>query len=187
VHGDGSFLIRAKELSDWVIAHFSEEGTGYFYYTHAAQDDVIVRKREVYDGAVPSGNAVMATNLLYLGTIFDLADWKQRAARNTRGLKDVIRRYPGSFGVWATLLNGLTYQLYEIVLSGSHSAQKHLEFLTKWVPNRAFQLSSVARPELPLLRNKPVEGVSQFFLCRNYSCQQPVKEVSELMTLIKNS
>ncbi len=47
------------------------------------------------------------------------------------GLKDVIKRYPGSFAVWATLLNGLTYPLYEIVLAGTYSEEKHLEFLRK--------------------------------------------------------
>ena len=187
VTGDAAYLIRAKELADWVIAHFSEEETGYFYYTHADQDDVIVRKREVYDGATPSGNSVMATNLLYLGTVFDLHDWKQRAEGNAAGLKEMIKRYPGSFGVWATLLNACTYPLYEIVLAGDSSDKKHREFLAKGIPNRVFQITSVTHFDFPLLRNKPVQGPSQFFLCRDYSCQQPVKEVSELMGLLKNS
>ncbi len=34
ITGDATYLTRAKELSDWVIEHFSEEETGYFYYTH---------------------------------------------------------------------------------------------------------------------------------------------------------
>jgi uncharacterized protein YyaL (SSP411 family) len=187
VTGEVQWLIRAKELTDWVIEHFSEAETGYFYYTHQGQDDVIVRKREVYDGAIPSGNAVMAANLLYLGTVFDLNEWKQRAARNTGGLKDLIKRYPGSFGVWATVINGFTYQLYEIVLAGAYSKENHQEFLKKAIPNRVFQVSSVTHPDLPILRNKPVQGPSQFFLCRDYSCQKPVKEVAELIRLIKNS
>ncbi len=187
VTGDPSHLLRAKELADWVIANFSEEDTGYFYYTASAQDDVIVRKREVYDGAIPSGNSVMAANLLYLGTIFDLPDWKKRAARNAAGLKGMVMRYPGSFGVWATLINALSYQLNEIVLAGSFSEQKHREFLAKGIPNRVFQISSVTHSDFPLLRNKPVQGPPQFFLCRDYACQQPVKEVAELLDLLKNS
>jgi uncharacterized protein len=187
VTGDGSFLIRAKELSDWVIAHFSEEETGFFYYTHADQDDLIVRKREVYDGATPSGNSVMATNLFYLGTVFDLSTWKQRAEENAGSLIEITKRFPGSFGVWATLLNSLTYPLYEIVLSGDSDDKKHREFLAKGIPNRVFQTTSVTPLEFPILRNKPVQGPSRFFLCRDYACQQPVKEVSELLALIKNS
>jgi uncharacterized protein YyaL (SSP411 family) len=187
ITGEVSYLIRAKELSDWVIENFSEEETGYFYYTHAGQDDLIVRKREVYDGATASGNSVMAANLLYLGTAFDLVEWKERAGRNVTGLKELILRYPGSFGVWATLLNGFTYQLYEVVLAGTYSEEKHLEFLRLGVPNRVFQLTSGTYFNFPLLRNKPVVGQSQFFLCRDYSCQQPVIEVAELFSLIKNS
>jgi len=187
ITGDSSYLIRARELSDWVIENFSEEETGYFYYTHAGQDDVIVRKREIYDGATPSGNSVMTGNLFYLGTVFDLQEWKTRAINNVTGLKDMVLRYPGSFGVWATLINGVTYQLNEIVLSGSQIEKKHLEFLKMGIPNRVFQITSVTHPDLPLLRNKPVEGIPQFFLCRDYSCQQPVKEVAELADLIKNS
>jgi uncharacterized protein YyaL (SSP411 family) len=187
ITGEVSYLIRAKDMTDWVIENFSEEETGYFYYTHLGQDDVIVRKREVYDGATASGNSVMAANLLYLGTVFDLEKWKQRAGRNMAGLKELILRYPGSFGVWATLLNALTYQLYEVVLAGTYSEEKHLEFLRLGVPNRVFQLTSVTYFNLPLLRNKPILGQSQFFLCREYSCQQPVKEVAELYDLIKNS
>ena len=194
VTGEADFLMRARTLTRWVIENFSEGDTGYFFYTHAAQNDVIVRKRDIYDGATPSGNAVMALNLLYLGTVFDVSEWKQRAIANVAGLKDVIKRYPGSFAFWATLINAVTYQLYEIVLAGTYSVEKHKEFLEKAVPNRVFQISSVSHqisfvnhPELPILRNKPVVGQSQFFLCRDYSCQQPVKEVSDLIRLIKNS
>jgi uncharacterized protein YyaL (SSP411 family) len=187
ITGEASYLIRAKELTELVIENFSEKDTGYFYYTHTGQDDLIVRKREVYDGPTASGNSVMAANLLYLGKVFDLEEWKQRSARNAGGMKEVILRYPGSFGVWATLLNGLTYQLYEIVLAGSQAEKKHLDFLKKGIPNRVFQISSVTHPDLPLLINKPASGPSQFFLCRDYACQQPVTEVAELVSLIKNS
>jgi len=194
VTGEVKFLISARTLTQWVLENFSEEDTGYFFYTHSAQNDVIVRKRDVYDGATPSGNAVMALNLLYLGTVFDVNEWKQRAVGNAAGLKDVIKRYPGSFAFWATMINALTYPLYEIVLAGTYSMEKHKEFLKKAFPNRVFQISSVSHqissvnhPELPILRNKPVEGPSQFFLCRDYSCQQPVKEVSDLIRLLKNS
>jgi hypothetical protein len=194
VTGEADFLIRAKTLTHWVIENFSEEDTGYFFYTHRAQDDVIVRKRDIYDGATPSGNSVMALNLLYLGTVFDVSEWKQRAAGNAAGLKEVIKRYPGSFAFWATLINAFTYPLYEVVLAGTYSVEKHKEFLEKSIPNRVFQISSVSHqissvnhPELPILRNKPVVGQSQFFLCRDYSCQQPVKEVSDLIRLLKNS
>ncbi len=187
VTGDSFWLLQARELTGQVIADFSEDDSGYFYYTHQEQDDVIVRKREVLDSALPSGNSVMASNLLYLGTVFDLQEWKARAVRNTAGLKDMIIRYPGSFGIWATLLNACTYQQYEVVLAGTPSEEKLREFLAEVIPNRVFQRHSVSQIDFPLLRNKPIQGPPQFFLCRNYTCQQPVREVAELVSLLKNS
>ena len=187
VTGDSSYLLKAKDIAHEVIINFSEEDSGYFYYTHKDQDDVIVRKREVFDNALPSGNSVMAANLQYLGTVFDLQDWKLRAEQNTAGLKEMIIRYPGSFGIWATLLNAFTYQQYEIVLAGAPSEEKLLEFLAEVIPNRVFQQNSVSQIDFPLLRNKPIQGQAQFFLCRDYTCQQPVREVAELVSLLKNS
>jgi uncharacterized protein YyaL (SSP411 family) len=110
-----------------------------------------------------------------------------RAVSNTAGLKDMIIRYPGSFGIWATLLNACTYQQYEVVLAGTPSEEKLREFLAEVIPNRVFQRHSVSQIDFPLLRNKPIQGPPQFFLCRNYTCQQPVREVAELVSLLKNS
>ncbi|MEJ0083623.1 MAG: hypothetical protein WDM78_22340 [Puia sp.] len=70
VTGEADFLIRARTLTEWVIKNFSEEDTGYFFYTHAAQNDVIVRKRDIYDGATPSGNSVMALKFVISGNRF---------------------------------------------------------------------------------------------------------------------
>lgn len=184
ITGNGAYLKKALELTKWVLVNFSDDETGYFFFTHEKQEDVIVRKKEVYDGAVPSGNSVMATNLLYLGITFDIDEWKQRSAGACRGLNAAILKCPGSFGIWATLLNALSYEMYEIVLSGEKKEGKHVEFLAEFVPNRIFQLTSINHADFPLLGKKPVTGLSQFFLCRHYSCQQPVTEVNELLRLM---
>ena len=60
VTGKADYLLSAKKIVDKVILDFSDEETDFFWFTGSEQKDVIVRKKEVYDGAVPSGNAVMA-------------------------------------------------------------------------------------------------------------------------------
>jgi uncharacterized protein YyaL (SSP411 family) len=181
----GAYLRQAETLMRWVIRFFSEPETGYFFYTHEDQDDVIVRKKETYDGALPSGNAVMATNLLYLGIALDLPEWKEWGARLCAGMSSLLLKYPGSFGIWATLLNACTYGMNEIVLGGDEEQrEKQQAFLARFVPNRVFQLTSEDRTGFPLLRNKPVAGMSRFFLCRDYACQPPVTELDELLQLM---
>ncbi|MGR9839062.1 hypothetical protein ACUOH4_26765, partial [Escherichia coli] len=53
VTGDLSYLIRAKSIAAYVIANFEESSSGFFFYTPAHQTDILMRKKEVYDGATP--------------------------------------------------------------------------------------------------------------------------------------
>jgi uncharacterized protein YyaL (SSP411 family) len=57
ITGEANYLKDATEIADYVIAHFSDEEGPYFYFTNNEQKDVIVRKKEIYDGATPSENA----------------------------------------------------------------------------------------------------------------------------------
>ena len=85
---------------------------------------MIVRKKELYDGAIPSGNAVMAWNLYYLGIVFDRQDWVDRAVGMCKALEQVVLKYPTSFGVWATLMQSLAYGIPEIALIGENFGEE---------------------------------------------------------------
>jgi uncharacterized protein YyaL (SSP411 family) len=119
ISGNADYLYRAKALTQGVIDRFSEEETGFFFYTHSGQQDVIVRKKEVYDGAIPSGNAIMAFNLQYIGVVFDVTSWRERAIKMGAGLEQAVHRYPGSFGVWATMILSIVGGIAEIAIIGN--------------------------------------------------------------------
>ena len=80
ITADTNWLMKAKAITEFVIENFSEAGHRVSFFTHRSdQKDVIVRKKEVYDGAVPSGNSVMAYNLYQLVIFFDKKEWKERS------------------------------------------------------------------------------------------------------------
>jgi uncharacterized protein YyaL (SSP411 family) len=184
ITGDSQYLRQAKEITGWVIENFSEKETGFFFFTHKDQRDLIFRKKEIYDGAVPSGNAIMAFNMIYLSTLFDLPAWKTIAISNCRALTAMITKYPSSFGIWATLLQAITYTIPEIVVLGAEPEKVCKEFLSNFIPYRVFQSATSANDEFPLLRDKPLSLKPQLFLCQNYTCQTPVTEVNELILLL---
>jgi uncharacterized protein YyaL (SSP411 family) len=186
ITGDSGYLVEAREVLEEVIAHFSEEGTGFFYFTHDGQTDLILRKKEIYDGAIPSGNSVMAFNLLYLSLLFDQPSWADRSRQMAEALRRVVQGYPGSFGIWATLFQALTYSIPEIAITARRPEDARKEFLSQLIPYRVFQSSSQEDTHFPLLRDKPVGEVPQFFLCENYACQPPVNELSALIRLLGN-
>jgi uncharacterized protein len=185
ITSDSGYLHKAKELAEYVIENFSEPETGFFFYTHANQKDVIVRKKEVYDGATPSGNAIMALNLFSLAIIFDEPSWKERANQITLALREVVVKHPGSFGVWAGFLQALTFGVPEIVLIGENFENRHLDFLRIFIPFSIFQSATLSDKQFPLLARKPFSSVPQFFLCKDYACQQPVTETDELIRQLK--
>jgi uncharacterized protein len=184
VTGNTGYLEEARELTAYVTGYFRDEDSGYFFFTHQEQEDVIFRKKEIYDGAVPSGNAVMCHNMLYLSVVFNEPSWKQNVLALGAGLSKLIIQYPGSFGIWATLLFSITYGIREIVLAGTQSGTEHIQFLSNYIPDRVFQMASPGHDDFPLLRNKPLTGIAQYFLCREYSCQNPVNELTELIRLL---
>jgi uncharacterized protein len=186
ITGDSGYLVEAREVLEEVIAHFSEEGTSFFYFTHDGQTDLILRKKEIYDGAIPSGNSVMAFNLLYLSLLFDQPSWADRSRQMADAVRRVVPGYPGSFGIWATLFQALTYTIPEIAITARRPEDARKEFLSQLIPYRVFQSSSQEDTHFPLVRDKPVGEVPQFFLCENYACQPPVNELSALIRLLGN-
>ncbi|MBL7699596.1 MAG: thioredoxin domain-containing protein [Chitinophagaceae bacterium] len=181
---DASYLEKVKTLIKWCFEHFSDDETGYFYFTNDLQDDVIIRKKELYDGAVPSGNSLMAWNLYYCGVIFDHAAWRERAVKMCSGLKDVVKKYPGSFGVWAMLMQSLSKGVPEIAVIGGNLDTFLRDLLRIFIPFRIVQSSPTETKDFPLLAGKKSSSTPIVYLCKDYSCQTPVNEVSEFKKML---
>jgi uncharacterized protein YyaL (SSP411 family) len=183
ITGDGQYLIKARDLAEEVIENFSEPETGFFFYTHQTQSDIIVRKKEVYDGAVPSGNAVMAQNLLYLSIVFDRTEWGRRSQDMLRSLHKAITKYPGSFGVWAITIQLVTRGMLEIAIIGQQAKDFLCPVLERFIPNKILQSEETNSPFFPLLRGKTggEKGGTAFYVCEKYACKAPFFTVEALL------
>lgn len=187
ITADIDWLTRAKEITHFVQAHFKENDTGFFFYTPAGQQDVIVRKKEVYDGAVPSGNSVMAYNLHRLGILFDIPAWRQQSLDMVASLGNGLTRYPTSFGNWACLLQEMVEGTNEIAILGEGYQVLQNEVLRKYIPHKVLMAAGLGQKEYPLLASKTVVSRTAVYLCRNYTCQLPVFSANELMLLINRA
>lgn len=181
ITGNSSYLNAAAGIIEYLDRNFEDEDGIFYYYSHAGQDDILVRKKELYDGAVPSGNSVMAWNLLYLGTVFGREAWKTRSRMMAAKMENLVSKYPVSFGFWATQMQVAAYDLQEIVFTGIDIQDLQKEFLRKFIPNRIFQSATIVNNTFPLLLSKPVSNTPLMFLCKNYACQQPVTELDEFV------
>ncbi|HEX2682773.1 MAG TPA: thioredoxin domain-containing protein [Ferruginibacter sp.] len=185
ITGNTQWLEEAGKITAFVTDQFSEVDTGFFFYTREGQTDIIVRKKEVYDGAVPSGNAVMADNLYHLSLLLDRPEWGQRARDMVLSLGKAIIKYPTSFGVWAGLLQEIATGTREVVVMGEQYEAVLKELLAQYIPHRVLMASGKEK-NYPLLSGKPVYTKTSIWLCFNYSCKQPVYSTQELMALINS-
>ncbi|MBC7947860.1 MAG: thioredoxin domain-containing protein [Chitinophagaceae bacterium] len=184
ITGSKEWLLKARDLTERVIERFSEEETPFFYYTNVGQEDVIVRKREIYDGAVPSGNSVMATNLHHLGLLFDRFEWRDRAKEMLDAIGLVATKYPTSFGIWACLLQEVITGTSEIAIIGKSNERLRRELYAEFLPYRVLLTSNNTDKNFPLLSGKVEDENALIYLCKDYVCQQPVDTIERFMSLI---
>jgi uncharacterized protein len=180
-----AYLNTAKELSQFVIENFADAETGYFFFTHKNQTDIIFRKKEVYDGATPSGNSIMAENLLYLSVIFNNSNLYAVAEKITTALGTAIIKYPTSFGIWASLLLRNTFGINEVVIAGNNFTNLRNQLLQMYLPGKILQCGSGRNSDFPLLKGKNPVNETLIYLCRQYSCQTPVISIDGLVEQIK--
>jgi uncharacterized protein len=174
----------ARDITEWVTAHFSDEASLFFYFTSQQQEDVLVRKKEIYDGATPSGNSVMARNLYKLSIIYDRMEWKSRSEEMAITLGEVILKYPTSFGVWLSHLFEIIFGTNEIAILGKDKQMYLGKILALSIPFELVMAAEKTDPRYPLLAEKPdSEGIC-IYLCRNYACRQPVDSVEGLLDLL---
>ncbi|WP_295126765.1 thioredoxin domain-containing protein [uncultured Chitinophaga sp.] len=183
VTGNLFYIRRAKDLTKFVEAAFGDEDEIYFYYTATGQTDVIVRKKEIYDGAVPSGNAVMACNLWYLSIVFDQRKWAERATGMVSGLAQTATRYPTSFGVWASLLMQMVLGTKELAVVGTDYKGRMNDINKKYIPFKVLLGVEREEKDMPLLVERFAEGETLIYLCEHYACVKPVKYIEEIINL----
>ena len=184
ITSETQWLSKAKDLLVLVKNNFEEKETGYFFFTAQAQKDVIVRKKEVYDGAVPSGNAVMLFNLICLSIVFDQPQWREQAVKNAASILQAVIKYPGSFGVWASVIFDQVVGINEIAIVGTDFSGYRDTLINHYLPNKITQTSFTSNPRFPLLRDKGTGSQTLLYLCKNYTCHQPVTTVNSLVELI---
>jgi uncharacterized protein YyaL (SSP411 family) len=177
---DEQWLSLSKNIADHVIQHFYNVSTGMFFYTSISDDPLIARKTETSDNVIPSSNSSMAKVLYHLGMIYDNKDYLDKAKRALMNVQENIAGYPGYYGNWAMLMDYFIEEPYEVAITGDKALELLQQFNQQFLPNCIF-LGSQTASSLPLLEGKYKPGETLIYVCKNKTCQLPVRTVSEAM------
>jgi uncharacterized protein len=176
-----SYLYEAKALCEYVLQNFLDTNDNLFYFTSEKQTDILLRKKDLYDNATPSGNSTMLRNLQRLGILFDDAHYKTLTINMLQAVGDVIERYPSGFAKWASGFLSIVFPPLEIAIVGNEAFEKVLQINELFLPNKIVMASVEEDNTLPLLKGKENEGDTYIYICQDYACKMPVKTVNEML------
>ncbi len=182
--GNQQYLLDAQSITLYLMEHFVQIDTGFFYYTHKDQQDLILRKVEIYDSAIPSGNSIMAENLLYLSAIFDQKEWHQQANKMMVAMSPLLVKYPSSFGVWCFSILKQVQGVLEIVITGDNQEVLNSNISSLYLPNKILQRSNKFKA-FPLFQHKEFQQGAMAYVCKNQACLPPVRNMDDFKELIK--
>ncbi len=184
------YLKQAVELNKKFIENFWDEEEGGFYTTENGSEELLGRKKELYDGALPSANSAAMLNLLRLGRMTGNTDLEDMTDKMNRLFSHQIKKAPTGFGF---ALQSISFAAHskEIIIVGHKQTDVTKEMVAvlheRFLPNAVVLLKEPADEKItkiaPFLKNFEMkDGKTTAYVCENYSCEKPVSLISKLKT-----
>jgi uncharacterized protein len=176
-----SYLSLAGKYTAHVLSYFYDESSGLFYFTGTNQKDIILRRKDLYDNATPSGNSTMALNLQQLSVLLNKPEWAEIANRMLFSVQETVERYPLSFERWAMALLYKTFPMLEIAVLGNNAENKAMSITGQFVPNKVVVASKVQTNVLSLFEGKEIHDDTYIYVCQDFACQRPVLDFNDFV------
>ena len=182
------YLAAAAELMEIALEDFLDQH-GAFYFTSARSKELLVRKKEFYDGASPSGNSVMLDNLITLARYTGNAKWEDIAQKMLDQYAGLIERQPSVYTRMMTALEKLIGQKEQLVIAGEMGPemQEALSNLQPLFDDEIILVKTAANSQLlgklaPFTRDMSQTGKEPtYYLCRGNACQSPTNNLSQIL------
>ena len=182
---DVAWLDDARDVADRLLDLFSDDEQGGFFTTGVDAEALIVRPKDVQDGATPSANSLAAHGLLRLAALTGESRYENPARRWLEVLAPVLGEHPTAFAYLLAALERSLAAPLEVALIGEGPplAALRREVLGRLLPN-AVTLSAPPGPgddRSPLLAGRStVDGQAAAYVCERYACRAPVTSPAAL-------
>ncbi len=187
------YLQTSIRLTEKQIELFEDKSGGGFFSTTAGDANLLVRLRERYDDAEPSGNSVAASNLLRLAQMTDRKDFRDSADRVMRSLAGKMAAEPNSAPQMLAAYEFSLSKPKQIVFVGSSGldAMMH-ELNSRFVPHKIVLLVDGEPSRKALAAYLPVldsmtakDGKTTAYVCENYACKLPTDDPRKFAELLQ--
>lgn len=170
---NSKYLEKAENLYNTVKENFKDAFGGFYLYGNESEA-LIARPKETYDGAVPSGNSLMAYNLVRLSFLKTEEKYRKSAEQQLDFLSGDASMYPAGHTMFLTALLEYTEPIKKVTVVGNGNTKiKELPFL--FDSNTSLKYLSEPTKDFPLKDNK-----TTYYVCKNHSCLPPVTDLNDL-------
>ena len=192
---DLKYLEFAIELNNTLLNHFWDSENGGFYFTPDDGEEILVRKKESYDSAIPSGNSIQMLNLLKLSKITENEELKHKAVEIEKAFsKDVIMA-PMAYTQFIVAIDFKLGPSYEIVIAGTPDNKDTNMMLNSirshYIPNKTVVLrppNDEASKILGLINSlefkKQENDKATAYICSDNTCKAPTNNLNAMLKFL---
>ena len=175
------WLHKAHIWCNYVYEHFYDREDGFFHFSSLSAEQLIAKKKEIFDNVIPASNSVMARNLHSLGLLLDKEEWKDQSIKMTSKLAGLIESEPGYMSHWGILLSEIIHGMSEVVISGEDALNFRHEMHEHFLPFTIF-LGTRDKSELSLLKDRDAKpNQTLIYVCQNKTCKLPVNSIESAL------
>jgi uncharacterized protein YyaL (SSP411 family) len=193
---EASYLQSALKLNDDLLQHFWDDKAGGFYFTADDAEKLLVRQKDIYDGAVPSGNSVGALNLLRLARFTANTNLEEKAVKIGRAFSEAINQSPSAYTQLMLAVDFMVGPSYEVIIAGKSGAKDTKAMIgalrAHFVPNKVvlFRPTEEESPEIIRLAEytkyqSSIDGKATAYVCLNYNCKLPTTDSGKMLELLE--
>ena len=192
---DPNYLIKAYKISERMIFYFWDHKNGLFFSSRD-DDDLIVRQKNLLDGASPSGNSIALYVLAKLSYYFNDEDLKNKATELSSRLGEMAKKFPINLGMFLSNQFLLHDDTTQIIITSNWQHLDHSNEVVNYLinysrPNKTlFHINSDSQRRIFLEISKSYDFLPDFskdlnvYICSDYQCNLPVKDLSEIKKIL---
>jgi len=186
------YIKKAKKLTDIMIKDFKDKNGGFFIGSKDAEK-LMVRPKDSFDGALPSGNSVAAMNLYRLSKLTGEMKYVEIADSTLRAFTENAIGAPTGFAHMLTAYMFHEMSPKEIVVVGDKNSEDTKEVLSalqaKYIPNSVILLkdendTSISKVAPWISNYTSIDQKPTIYICENYACKQPTADLQTALNYL---
>lgn len=193
---DAKYLNYALKLNCQLLNHFWDDKEGGLFFTADDAEELLIRQKEIHDGAIPSGNSVCLSNFLRLARITGDSSLENKATAIINTFSGRIDQMPNAFTQFLAAFDFALGPANEVVIAGDIDKKDTKEMLgalrKSFVPNKIviFRPDGSSPPEIEKIASyiksyQSIGGRATAFVCSNFTCQLPTSDPIKMMALLE--